>query len=59
MERLERPFPTSLCHGCAYLRDVKTERTWFLMCNHPALPKYAPQPVTMCAQRQHASPVLK
>jgi hypothetical protein len=42
------PFPQSICHGCAHLRLVTTERSTFLMCKHPDLPKYPRQPVQSC-----------
>lgn len=42
-----RPFPTSLCHGCAASRLVHGRSTLFLRCT--ALPeKYPPQPVVRC-----------
>lgn len=43
------PYPVSRCHGCAHHRDVKTPRSWFLLCQAPKLPKYPPQPVLVCA----------
>ncbi len=42
------PYPVSRCHGCAHHRDVKTPRSWFLLCQAPKLPKYPPQPVLDC-----------
>lgn len=45
----EAPFPTSLCHRCAHLRLVTSGKgSTFLMCQHPALPKYPRQPVAEC-----------
>jgi hypothetical protein len=42
-----RPFPESLCHGCAAGRLVHGRRSMFVMCT--ALPdKYPPQPVLQC-----------
>jgi hypothetical protein len=45
---VSEPFPESLCHRCVHLRLVQTERSTFLLCKHPALPKYPPQPVRTC-----------
>ena len=43
------PFPGSLCHRCANLRLVESGKgSVFLMCRHPQLPKYPPQPVGRC-----------
>jgi hypothetical protein len=42
------PFPESLCHGCVHVKLVQTERSTFVLCKHPELPKYAPQPVRAC-----------
>jgi hypothetical protein len=42
------PFPTSLCHRCRHVRLVEAARSTFLMCTHPDLPKYGPQPVVSC-----------
>ncbi|MDQ3368022.1 MAG: hypothetical protein M3680_21565 [Myxococcota bacterium] len=43
------PFPESLCHRCSHLRLVPNARgSVFLMCEHPELPKYAPQPIRAC-----------
>ncbi len=45
---VSEPFPESLCHRCVHLRLVQTERSTFLLCKHPELPKYPPQPVRTC-----------
>ena len=42
------PFPDSLCHRCAHHRIVRSARSAFILCQHPALPKYPPQPVATC-----------
>jgi hypothetical protein len=45
----ERPFPTSLCHRCRFVRYTGNKRgSVFLACDEPTLPKYLPQPVTAC-----------
>ena len=42
-----RPFPHSLCHGCAAPpRYIHTERSTFIRC--PILERYPPQPVLAC-----------
>ncbi len=47
------PFPTSLCHGCRFLRVNGSKRgSIFLQCTEGTRPKYGPQPVTFCAQRR-------
>ncbi len=46
----EVAFPDSLCHRCVHLRVVTSGKgSQFLMCKHPALPKYPRQPVHACA----------
>jgi hypothetical protein len=45
---IDSPFPDSLCHRCAFLREIRTARSVFLMCEEPTLPKYGPQPVRQC-----------
>ncbi|HEY4242538.1 MAG TPA: hypothetical protein VGM88_22120 [Kofleriaceae bacterium] len=51
------PFPTSLCHGCEFVRLVTSGKgSTFLMCRHPDLPKYGPQPVRSCAGFSPAPP---
>jgi hypothetical protein len=42
-------FAQSRCRTCAFLREVTTARSTFLMCTEPSLPKYPPQPVTWCS----------
>jgi hypothetical protein len=43
------PFPDSLCHRCGHLRLSGNKRgSVFLACDHPALPRYVPQPVRAC-----------
>ena len=45
----DAPFPESLCHRCAHLREVRSGKgSVFLMCQEPSLPKYGPQPVRQC-----------
>lgn len=44
----ERPFPQSVCHGCAHLRLVTAARSTFLQCGEGRPPKYPPQPVRRC-----------
>ena len=57
MRPLAVPFPTSLCHGCAYVRLVTSGKgSTFLMCQEPALPKYGPQPVVRCVGFKPADP---
>lgn len=47
------PFPTSLCHGCRFLRVNRSRRgSVFLQCTEGSRPKYGPQPVRACAARQ-------
>ncbi len=47
MADVEVPFPQSLCHRCAALKQVKGANSVFLMCT--ALPnKYPRQPVVRC-----------
>jgi len=48
-----RETPTSLCEGCARMREVISGRgSRFLLCQHsrvdPRFPKYPPQPVVRC-----------
>ncbi|MEZ4360961.1 MAG: hypothetical protein R3B48_12330 [Kofleriaceae bacterium] len=51
------PFPTSVCHGCAYLRVNRTHRgSAFLQCTHAGRPKYGPQPLRACAERRDLEP---
>jgi hypothetical protein len=51
------PFPTSLCHGCVFLRVNRSRRgSVFLQCTEASLPKYGPQPVGRCAKRQAVAP---
>lgn len=50
------PFPTSVCHGCRFLREVQTGRSCFLRCQQGTPPKYPPQPVVRCVWREPASP---
>jgi hypothetical protein len=42
----------SLCESCKHLREVRTARSRFLLCQlsvtNPAYPKYPPQPVVRC-----------
>lgn len=42
----------SLCETCKNLREVRTARSRFLLCelssNNAAYPKYPPQPVVRC-----------
>lgn len=42
----------SLCEFCRWMREVKTVRSRFLLCElsktDPAYPKYPPQPVVRC-----------
>lgn len=49
MRASARPFPESLCHGCAASpRYVTSDRgSVFVYC--PVLAKYPPQPVLACA----------
>ncbi len=47
---MTEPFADSLCHRCAHLRLVRTERSIFLMCQEPSLPKYPRQPVHACGK---------
>lgn len=43
------PFPTSQCHGCTHRRLSHNNRgSIFILCTHPATPKYLPQPVRGC-----------
>ncbi len=49
LREVPRPFPQSICHDCAAMRYVQTERSTFMLC--PLLPqKYPPQPVRTCPQ---------
>jgi hypothetical protein len=44
-----RPFPTSQCHGCRFVRYNGNKRgSVFLACDEPSLPRYQPQPVIAC-----------
>ena len=46
------PFPTSLCHRCAFVRLVTSGKgSTFLMCQEPSL-QYGPQPVRTCPEFQ-------
>jgi hypothetical protein len=48
MSGTDKPFPQSLCHGCAALKIVSGAQSTFLMCT--VLPdKYPRQPVLQCA----------
>jgi len=48
----QRPFPTSICHGCAHLRLTGNKRgSIFLQCGEPSRPKYLPQPIVRCPVR--------
>ena len=42
----------SLCEACAWMREVMTVRSRFLLCQlsqtNPAYAKYPPQPVVRC-----------
>ena len=44
--------PVSLCQSCANVREVRTARSRFLLCElaltNAAYPKYPPQPVVRC-----------
>jgi hypothetical protein len=43
------PFPDSLCHRCVHIRVITSGKgSAFIMCQHPSLPKYGPQPVRTC-----------
>lgn len=47
------PFPTSLCHGCRFLRLNRSKRgSTFMQCTEGSRPKYGPQPVTSCLVRR-------
>jgi hypothetical protein len=49
--RSDKPFATSLCHRCEWLRLVEAARSTFLKCGEPALEKiqkYPRQPVATC-----------
>ncbi len=49
------PFPTSLCHGCGFLRLNRSKRgSTFMQCTEGSRPKYGPQPVVSCAVRRAA-----
>jgi hypothetical protein len=51
----EQPFPQSLCHRCAALKQIKGANSTFLMCT--ALPtKSPPQPVVSCHAFRAAAP---
>jgi hypothetical protein len=53
----ERPFPTSRCHGCTFVRYNGNKRgSIFLACSEPSLPRYQPQPVVRCDRRVAAAP---
>jgi hypothetical protein len=47
---------TSLCETCKNVREVRTARSRFLLCElsvtNAAYPKYPPQPVLHCAGHQ-------
>jgi hypothetical protein len=42
----------SLCEACKNVREIRTARSRFLLCElsvtNPAYPKYPPQPVVRC-----------
>jgi hypothetical protein len=42
------PFPDSLCHRCVHVRIVRSERSAYVLCREPTLPKYASQPIRAC-----------
>jgi hypothetical protein len=44
---MQRPFESSLCHGCAHKRDVEGKNSWFLLCA-VSPQKYPRQPVATC-----------
>ena len=51
MQPDERPFPTSLCHRCRFVRYTGNKRgSVFLACTEVGLPlgKYPRQPVVHC-----------
>ena len=49
MEPDDRPFATSLCHRCRFVRYNGNKRgSIFLACDEPSLPRYLPQPVIEC-----------
>ena len=51
MAEPQLPFATSRCHGCRNLRRIESKRgSVFMMCEHPELPKYPPQPVARCGR---------
>ncbi len=47
---------TSLCETCRNMREVRTARSRFLLCElsvtNPDYPKYPPQPVARCGGYQ-------
>lgn len=47
---------TSLCETCGNVREVRTSRSRFLLCEwsltHDDYPKYPPQPVVRCSGYQ-------
>ena len=49
----------SLCLHCRFKRDVRTERSSFLLCqlsaSNPGFPKYPRQPVLQCTGYQATS----
>jgi hypothetical protein len=51
---------TSLCETCKNMREVRTARSRFLLCElsvtNPAYPKYPPQPVVRCGGYQPTNP---
>jgi hypothetical protein len=46
----------SLCETCAWMREVRTPRSRFLLCQlsttNPAFVKYPPQPIVRCSGHQ-------
>lgn len=56
MSEAKEPFASSLCHRCKHHRYVKTDRSTFIKCEEPTLPKYPPQPVVRCEGFQEREP---
>ncbi len=52
--------PPSLCDSCQQMREVRTARSRFLLCQlsltHDAFPKYPRQPVVRCDGYRPAAP---
>ena len=50
------PHQISLCESCKNMREVRTTRSRFLLCElsllNEAYPKYPPQPVVRCEGHQ-------